>query len=269
MKYSKTVAAVVICSWLTGVAAAQSRLGGSELGRTGIAKPSPSFFSSDTSPNSAPYHPPAAPQARPGTPQKLAPLAVRAPQPTQPTLEHMQAAVQPATSAPRPPAPVSEPVAQAPVMPAASLPLADAAGLFAVDYHGGQLSIVAEKAELGKIVNMIGAKTGASVEVAPEVAAEPVVARLGPGSPRQVLSQLLDSPHLTYIVMGSDEDGAGLQRILVRKRNTFGRQSGAAMRVPVPQPMEQISQQAEAVAPVPEQGQPAVAEQQPADPPQQ
>ena len=84
---------------------------------------------------------------------------------------------------------------------------------------------------MGKLLHMLGSKVGASIEVAPEVAREPVVARLGPGAPNQILSELLDSPHLEYIVMGSDEDGQALQRIVVRKRASFGREPLAAMRV--------------------------------------
>jgi hypothetical protein len=146
--------------------------------------------------------------------------------------------------------------------------VADTAGVFAVDYRAGLLSVVAEKAELGKVLNLVGSKTGASIEVAPEVAAEPVVAHLGPGSPRQVLSQLLDSPHLAYIVMGSDEEGS-LQRIVIRKRNSFGRQL-AAMRAPVPTPepapeTQAVQEQAQGVAA--EQAQGSSAEQ--ANPPQQ
>jgi type II secretory pathway component GspD/PulD (secretin) len=148
------------------------------------------------------------------------------------------------------------------------LPVADTTGAFAVDYRAGLLSVVAEKAELGKVLDMVGSKTGASIEVAPEIAAEPVVAHLGPAAPRQILSELLDSPHLAYIVMGSDEDGS-LQRIVIRKRNSFGRQLAAARApAPAPEPVPEAQ-------PVQEQAPPAAAEQaqtaatEPAAPPQE
>ncbi len=92
--------------------------------------------------------------------------------------------------------------------------------------------MVAEKAELGKVLQMLGSKTGASVEVAPEIAAEPVVAHLGPGTPTQIIGQLLDSAHLEYIVMGSDENGVGFKRIVVRRRSSFARQPLVAMKTP-------------------------------------
>ena len=247
---TKALAIALTCALLGGMAAAQR--GGSDSGR---GKPSPSSFVTTTS-APAPYTPPAtSSQARPATtPHPVAPLAVRAPQTNQPNLQQMQtqAAIQHATVAAKPavtpsaqvvtPAPVAPPVAAA-----APLPAADTMSVFAVDYRGGLLSVVAEKAELGKLINMVGSKTGASVEVAPEVAAEPVVARLGPGSPRQVLSQLLDSPHLAYIVMGSDEDGS-LQRIVIRRRNSFGRENFAAMRAPAPAAAPVAAPAAEEVA---------------------
>lgn len=118
----------------------------------------------------------------------------------------------------------------APITAKAPLPKADSAGLFAVDYRDGQLSVVAEKAELGKLLAALGKKIGASIEVAPEVASEPVVARIGPATPAQVLAQLLDGPKLEYIVMGSDESGHGLKRVIVRRRNTFGREPLAGMK---------------------------------------
>lgn len=123
----------------------------------------------------------------------------------------------------------------APAAPATAqtVPKPDSSGLFAIDYRNGKVSVVAERAELGKLLAALGKKIGASIEVAPELAREPVVARIGPTTPTQVLAQLLDGPRLEYIVMGSDESGDGLKRVIVRQRNSFGREPLAAMK---PQP---------------------------------
>jgi hypothetical protein len=134
------------------------------------------------------------------------------------------------------------------------LPKAEPDGAFAVDYRAGQLSVMADKAELGKVLRMVGTKTGASIEVAPEIAAEPIVAHLGPGLPNQVLSELLDSPHLEYIVMGSDEDAQGWQRIVVRKRASFGRQQLTMMNAP-PAPSFTRNEMNKAAEPVDQEGQ--------------
>ncbi|MGE5322831.1 MAG: hypothetical protein ACM3SW_08215 [Actinomycetota bacterium] len=118
----------------------------------------------------------------------------------------------------------------APATSQAQLAKPDSSRLFAIDYRNGRVSLVAERAELGKVLEAIGKKIGASIEVAPDVASEPVVARIGPATPAQVLVQLLDGPKLEYIVIGSDDGGKGLKRVVVRRRNTFGREPLAAMK---------------------------------------
>ena len=82
--------------------------------------------------------------------------------------------------------------------------------------------MVAENAPLGFVLNMIAAKTGAVVDLAPELQNEPVVARLGPGPVREVLTELLDSPRIDYIVLGGSDEGDRLQRVVVRIRHSMG-----------------------------------------------
>lgn len=174
------------------------------------------------------------------------------------------------------PLPAAIPSVATPVAPIAQPAKPDFSGTFAVDYRSGQLSVVADKAELGKLMKLLGEKLGASVEVSSDVATEPVVARLGPAAPNQILAQLLDSSHLEYIVMGSDENGLGIQRIVVHKRNALGREPLGAIRrqtAPIPDPGPQKSETEEEQPPVsqpaaePPNVQPANAEQQ-GNPPQ-
>jgi enhancing lycopene biosynthesis protein 2 len=66
----------------------------------------------------------------------------------------------------------------------------------AVDFRNGQLSIVADDAELGKVLHQIAEETGASVEVAPEISNERVIAHLGPGPAAEIVSTLLSSPRI-------------------------------------------------------------------------
>jgi hypothetical protein len=103
-------------------------------------------------------------------------------------------------------------------------------GTVSVDYRNGLLSVVAERAELGEVLKLVGSKIGTSIEVAPDITADPVVAHISPATPSQVLAQLLDGPQLEYIVMGSDESGHVLNRVVVRKRNGFARQPLVAIR---------------------------------------
>ena len=63
-----------------------------------------------------------------------------------------------------------------------------ASGPAAVDYSHGQLTVVSERATLGQVLKLVAAKTGGMIDVAPELQNEPVMARLGPGPVREVLT---------------------------------------------------------------------------------
>ena len=93
-------------------------------------------------------------------------------------------------------------------------PLAGSLGRAGVDYRAGQLSVVAENAELGKLMRLIGNKTGAQIDVAADIANELVMAHLGPASPNEVLTALLDSSHLTYIMIGEEK----VSKVVIRRR---------------------------------------------------
>jgi hypothetical protein len=93
-------------------------------------------------------------------------------------------------------------------------PLIGSAGRAGVEYRGGLLSVVAENAELGKLMRLVGTRTGAQIDVAADVANELVMAHLGPASPNEVLTALLDSSHLTYIMIGEDK----VSKVVIRRR---------------------------------------------------
>jgi hypothetical protein len=95
--------------------------------------------------------------------------------------------------------------------------------LAAVDFSHGELTVVAQHATLGLVLKLIGARTGAVIDMAPELQNEPVVAQLGPGPAHEVLVALLDSPRIDYIVLAPGNDPNGVQRIVVRTRQAFAR----------------------------------------------
>jgi hypothetical protein len=143
----------------------------------------------------------------------------------------MPPAPQPAVaSLPAQPA-VPQPVANAPSVPAP----ADHEMTAAVDYSSGKLTVVADRAPLGHVLKLIAGKTGAVIDLAPELQQEPVMAKLGPSPVREVLTALLDSPRIDYIVMGTGEEPGTLQRIVVRKRQSFGNSPMAPFRSQQPQ----------------------------------
>ena len=135
------------------------------------------------------------------------------------------------------PAPVAaQPAIQPPSVQPVAMSSSSTSGSAAVDYAHGQLTVVSERATLGQVLKLVAAKTGGVVDVAPELQNEPVIARLGPGPVREVLTELLDSPKVDYIVMGAADGHSGLERIVVRTRQTFGRTAMAAVHPAQPQP---------------------------------
>jgi hypothetical protein len=114
--------------------------------------------------------------------------------------------------------PVNAPTAPNGSLPNGSMPAAQpmpgSTGSAGVDYRSGLLSVVAENAELGKLMRIIGNRTGAQIDVGADVANELVMAHLGPASPNEVLTALLDSSHLTYIMIGEDK----VTKVVVRRR---------------------------------------------------
>ena len=169
---------------------------------------------------------------QPGGPQ---PATWRNAVPVQPSVN---VAVQPAVSAPVPALSAPQPSGVPPVLMAPAAVNGSAhEGAAAVDYAHGQLTVVSQNAPLGLVLKLIAAKTGAVVDLAPDLQNEPVVAQLGPGPVREVLTALLDSPRVDYIVMGTGDDPGSLQRIVVRTRHSFGRVAMADVR-PQPRPVE-------------------------------
>ncbi|HET9366308.1 MAG TPA: hypothetical protein VFP71_14985 [Candidatus Angelobacter sp.] len=114
---------------------------------------------------------------------------------------------------------------------------ASSTGSALVDYASGQLSVVSDDAPLGYVLKEIAAKTGAVVDIAPELQNERVVARLGPASVREILTRLLDSPQIDYIVLGTGDEPGSLQRIVVRMRGRAGQVAMTDARQPQATPM--------------------------------
>jgi hypothetical protein len=95
-----------------------------------------------------------------------------------------------------------------------------------VTYEGGQLSIVAHNCTLADVLKAIKKQLGADLDIPPN-ANERVVADLGPGTPRQVIADLLNGTHFNYVIVGSATDPAAVQSLALTPK-TGGTETASA-----------------------------------------
>jgi len=196
-------------------------------------KPSPAT-SATSAPTAQSGAPAAAVAQQPNTRPNVVPGRIQ-PVPAQPVMRPAAAIPAGPTASPVI-APLAATSAPAPIVqPAVNVPpaLEPTAN---VHYSQGQLTVTSQNASLGTVLKLISAKTGATIDLAPELQNEPVVAQIGPSGVREVMTALLDSPRIDYIIMGSGTAPGGLERILVRTRQSFGRTEFAASRPIQPPP---------------------------------
>jgi hypothetical protein len=106
-----------------------------------------------------------------------------------------------------------------------------------VTYEGGLLTITAPNSTLADILNAVRARIGTKVEFPSSAAQERVALRLGPGSPRDVLAQLLHGSPFDYILLGSDQDPNAVTQIMLMRRET-GPETATAGNVPNRAPVQ-------------------------------
>jgi hypothetical protein len=121
--------------------------------------------------------------------------------------------------------PVLPPLPSGPTGPVPQIPLDSIAPVPPqVSYQNGQLTIIAPNSTLGDILRAVRKQTGAEIEI-PE-AKERVVTRLGPGSARDVLAELLNGSRFNYVLLGSPLDAGALTRVVLVARTEGDSASG-------------------------------------------
>ncbi len=83
-------------------------------------------------------------------------------------------------------------------------------------YHEGSLSLTAQNAPLGDILETVRESTGAVVEA--PVLEERISIQLGPQPPVQAITALLEGMHLNYVILGGTSDQDRLQYIIITTR---------------------------------------------------
>lgn len=68
------------------------------------------------------------------------------------------------------------------------------------------------------MLRAVQAQTGASVELAPGVANERIVAQLGPGKPKDILATLLNGSNFDYMILGVPGNSGDVQKLILSPR---------------------------------------------------
>jgi len=84
-----------------------------------------------------------------------------------------------------------------------------------VSYANGKLSIEAQNATLADICDAIGKETGAQIDAPPDQNDRFVVHLTG--TPREVLSSLLNGTQIGYIILASDDDPSVVRKVILTK----------------------------------------------------
>lgn len=84
-----------------------------------------------------------------------------------------------------------------------------------VQFLKGQLSIHASDTNLSEVLYQIQKKTGAEIAIPSGTEQERVAGDFGPGSPNEVLAQLLNGSQLNFVVIGSDADPKVLRSVIL------------------------------------------------------
>ena len=99
-----------------------------------------------------------------------------------------------------------------------------------VRYANGKLSIAAQNATMGDMLQALSSATGAVIDFPHEHAAERMSANIGPGTVRDVLSTLLNGSGFNYVILGSQNNPNVLRRLIL----TEGETSAAAPSAQLP-----------------------------------
>jgi hypothetical protein len=91
-----------------------------------------------------------------------------------------------------------------------------------VSYQSGQLTIDSQNATLSQVLRSVQTKTGASIDMPPGAGSERVVARLGPGTAKDVLAALLNGSRFNYVILGTPNQPGGVQKVMLLSKSAAG-----------------------------------------------
>lgn len=101
-----------------------------------------------------------------------------------------------------------------------------------VSYAGGLLTINAPNSTMNDVLAAVRRVTGATIEKPPMGGTDRVVAHLGPGQPKDVLSALFNGSRYDYIILGPMGQPGAVQRVILTARSNAPAQSPVMANVP-------------------------------------
>jgi hypothetical protein len=111
-----------------------------------------------------------------------------------------------------------------------------------VSYAGGQLTIVAANSGLSDILNSVRNLVGVRVEGSNYASGERVFGQFGPGAPRDVLNALLSGSKYDFVLVGSLENPASVNHIVLSPHVTGAPGQVAQAGQPQVQPPQEIQE---------------------------
>jgi hypothetical protein len=120
------------------------------------------------------------------------------------------------------PAPVPDPIPIPLPPPPPAYPVHDPAVPPEVSYVNGQLLINAKNSTLSDVLKAVEKDTGATFDISSGDTSERVVGRIGPGTPRDVMAELLNGSHFNYVMLSPTGNPSALSKVLLTPRSKGG-----------------------------------------------
>jgi hypothetical protein len=135
-----------------------------------------------------------------------------------------------------------------------------------ISFQDGRLRLVSNKASLAEVLNEIRTQLKADIVVPAGAEQEVVAVALGPSTPRDVISHLLDGSRYNFIIVGTDADANQVERVVLSPKNNLAesaiapptpaadtdggdRSAGAPPPIPPPPPTEDVQPQGDSNPP--------------------
>ncbi|MFZ0477796.1 MAG: hypothetical protein WAL71_01510 [Terriglobales bacterium] len=142
--------------------------------------------------------------------------------------------------------PILRPMADESAKPPADLLPQNAARVI---YRDGQLTIDAQNSTLAEVLNLVGQKTGATIEIPPGSGQDRIFEHAGPGKPNEVLTQLLNGSHFNFIIVNSPEHPENVARVLLSVEKEDNQTAAITPAVPNPATLPGMYKPSEEVGP--------------------